>query len=256
MDAQQVRITLHDESGGYEISPDRVPLAVLRSFTHDINELLGGDKSDMDTSQLDVAVIKGSLGVLTAPINHASLLRDLAQLKASEFLDAVSEKRRAVIERWQKKAKKTPGIRFEISTSQSPEPIVISAHSDYRADDADQWVRVERYLRGEIYDLGGAKAVNAHIRLPDGKTLSVDARREVLRDDKVNRLYKPAMVRITAEYNVATREYRNAQLIEFVEHAQSLDEQEFKKLTQRGEAAWKDVPSATGWVESLRGHKA
>jgi hypothetical protein len=43
---------------------------------------------------------------------------------------------------------------FEVSPERVPQAIVISADTGFRSDDADQWVRVERYLRGEIYDLG------------------------------------------------------------------------------------------------------
>lgn len=109
-------------------------------------------------------------------------------------------------------------------------PVVISSASDFRADDADQWVHVERYVKGEIEDLGGSAHPNAHVRLPDGKMLMVDTDRAMLRDDKVNRLYKPAMVRITADYNVVTREYRDARLIAFVEHDTRIDEKELERL--------------------------
>ena len=97
---------------------------------------------------------------------------------------------------------------------------------------------------------------NAQSRLPDGKRLVVDAPREFLRDEKVNRLYKPAMVRITAEYNVMTREYRQARLVEFVEHDNRLDDRDLERLTQRGAKAWRDVPDAGAWVDGLRGGDA
>ena len=90
----------------------------------------------------------------------------------------------------------------------------------------------------------------------DGKALLVEAAREVLRDEKLNRLYKPAMLRITAEYNVMTREYRNARLLEFVEHDNRLDEKDLARLTQRGAKAWRDVPDAGAWVDDLRGSEA
>ena len=89
--------------------------------------------------------------------------------------------------------------------------------------------------------------------MPDGKQLTVDTDRSLLRDDKINRPYKPAMVRISAEYNVVTREYRKARLLEFVEHDSRFDEKEFAKLTDRGAKAWKDVAEAFAWVEALRG---
>jgi hypothetical protein len=256
MDAQEIRISLHDDSGGYEITPERVPLSILRNFTNDVDEFLRGERGGLDTSELDVAVLKGSLAILTSPTAHPSLLHDLLHLAGSEVIDGLNAKRRAVVERWQKAAFGARKQRIEISALMLARPIVISGASDYRADDAEQWVRVERYLRGEIYEIGGLRNVNAHIRLPDGKSIPVEAQRDVLRADKTNRLYKTAMLRIAAEYNVATRDYRNAKLIEFVEHDAKLDEKDLDRLTQRGAKAWQDVPDAGAWVDSLRGNDA
>lgn len=255
MEAQALLIVLHDDSAGYEITPDRVPLAVLRSFAKDVDEFLRGDGNDVDTAGLDVAVVQGSLGLRTAPTANPVLLGDLRRLAGSEQLEGIGSKRRAVVERWQKAARGARRLRVQIRAGFLPIPIVISADTDFRADDADQWVRVERYVRGEIEDMGGATRPNAHIRLPDGKALLVDAAREVLRDEKINRLYKHAMLRITAEYNVTTREYRNARLLEFVEHENRLDEKDLDRLTQRGAKAWRDVPDAGAWVDDLRGNE-
>ncbi len=130
---------------------------------------------------------------------------------------------------------------------------MINAASDYHSDDADQWVQVERYIRGEIQDLGGATKANAHVKLPDGSTLKVTTDRDVLRDDTVNRLYKLAMLRIKADYNVLTRDLRNARLVEFVEYAPQVDEEDLARMTRRGANAWKDVGNATAWVDELRG---
>lgn len=255
MEAQALLIVLHDDSAGYEITPDRVPLAALRIFAKDVDEFLRGDGNDVDTAQLEVAVVKGSLGLRTAPTANPALLGDLRRLAGSEQLEGIGSKRRVVVERWQKAARGARRLQVQISADFLPAPIVISADTDFRADDADQWVRVERYVRGEIEDMGGHTRPNAHIRLPDGKALLVDAAREVLRDEKINRLYKPAMLRITADYNVMTREYRNARLLEFVEHESRLDEKELDRLTQRGAKAWRDVLDAGAWVDGLRGNE-
>ena len=255
MEAQSILIELHDDSAGYEITPDRVPLPVLRAFAKDVDEFLRGDGSEVDTATLDVAVVKGSLALRTSAIAHPGLLGDLRTLAASELLDGVGSKRRAVIERWQKAARSARHVLVRLSAAFLPAPIVINADTDFRADDADHWVRVERYVRGEIEEIGGHTRPNAHIRLPGGKTMIVDAPREFLRDEKINRLYKSAMVRISAEYNVMTREHRNARLIEFVEHDNRLDEKAFARMTQRGAEAWRDVPDASAWVERLRGNE-
>lgn len=256
MKAQPLLIALHDDSAGYDISPARVPLAMLRGFARDVDEFLRGSTHEVDTSALDVSIVQGSLAVQTAPLANPGLMADLRRLASSELIDGVDGKRRAVVERWQKQAHGRRGVHVRIGAEFLPLPIVISADTDYRADDADQWVRVERYFRGEIEEIGGHTRSNAHIRLPDGKALVVDAPREFLRDDKVNRLYKPAMLRISAEYNVVTREYRHARLIEFVEHDSRADEQGLKRLMERGAKAWADVADAGVWVDELRGGDA
>lgn len=255
MEAQSILIALHDESAGYDVSPQRVPLAILRSFSSDVAELLRGDtQASTELTAVDVAIEQGSLALRTAALADPGLWADLRSLVHSELLDGLNLRRRKVIERWQTRARGQRGVRVEIQSAGLSRPVVVSASSDYRADDADQWVRVERYLRGEIEDLGGAGTPNAHIRLPDGKRLTVQTERGALRDDKRNRLYKPAMVRITAEYNVVTREYRAARLVEFVEHELRFDERELARLTERGAKAWKGVDDASAWVESLRGN--
>lgn len=254
MEAQKITLALIDRSAGYDAGPDRVRLANLVDFTSDVAALLRGVNKEVDPHDLDVAVRAGSLAIETAPIAAAGkLFSDLQHLTTSELLDAVDTKRREVFERWQKLARVSKDLSFKISAPFLKQPIVISHRTDFHADDADQWVQVERYVRGEIQDLGGMTKANAHVRMPDGSTLKVTAEKDVLRNDTVNRLYKLAVLRVRAEYNVLTRELRNARLVEFVEYAPKFDEEELNRLTRRGEQAWKGVRDATDWVDQLRG---
>ena len=254
MEAQRITIVLIDSTAGFEATPDRVRLADLADFSADVATFLRGEDKEVDTRTLEVAVRAGSLALETAPLMSApNLFRDLRTLLGGELLDNLDAKRREVMERWQKAARQTKQVAYRISAPFLDRPIEINSESDYHADDADQWVQVERYIRGEIQDLGGVTKVNAHVKLPDGRTLKVTAERDVLRDDTVNRLYKLAMLRIKAEYNVLTRDLRNARLIEFVEYAPKVDEDDIARMTRRGAAAWKDVADATAWVDELRG---
>lgn len=254
MQAQTITFALTDSSAGFDASPERVRLGDLAAFSAEVAAFLRGDGKELDPATLEVAVRKGSLVIETAPLPAAPrLFADLRALLGSELLDAVDARRREIMERWQKAARQVPGLAYRVAAPFLERPVVVDADSDYRADDADQWVQVERYIRGEIQDLGGATKVNAHVRLPDGRSLKVTAERDVLRDDTVNRLYKQAMLRIRAEYNVLTRELRNARLVEFVEYAPRVDEDDMAQLTRRGAQAWKDVPDATLWVDELRG---
>lgn len=254
MEAQPIRIALHDSTLGYEASPDQVRLKTLQTFVRDVEELLRASDVGADSRELDVSIIHGSLAVQTFPTSDSGLLQDLLLLAGSQRIDTLHSKRKGVIERWQKLARAAKGLWYEISAPILPKPVVINAQSDYHADDADQWVQVERYVTGEIEDLGGHSRTNAHIRLPDGKSLTVATDREFLRDDKLNRLYKPAMVRIAAEYNVVTRDYRNARLLAFVEHDNRFDEREFKRMTDRGALAWAGVDDVGAWVDEMRGN--
>ena len=253
MEAHAILFRLHDESAGYAVAPQRVPLALLRQFAEEVADVLRGDGSKADGGRVEVAVVDGSIGLQTEPLADAALFADLRRMTAGDPLDGMPPRRRGVFERWQARARKSPAVRFEISSPALPRPVVISAASDYRTIAADQWVKVERYVQGEVEDLGGSDRVNAHIRLASGERLMVDADRAMLRDDKVNRLYKTGMVRVSAEYNLATREHRNARLIEFVDYAPRFDESEFRRLTELGRQAWKDVKDPSAWVDALRG---
>ena len=254
MEAQPLTFALIDSSAGYEATPKRVRLEVLADFAADVSTLLRGANREVDPGELDVAVRTGSFAIVTEPIAAApNLFRDLRSLLNSELLDAIDSKRREVVERWQKLARQTRGVAFRVSAPFLARPLVIDERTDFRADDADQWVMVERYVRGEIENLGGAKKANAHVRLPDGNMLYVATERKVLKEDTQNRLYRPAMLRIRARYNVLTRELKDAELIEFVEYAPRFDEAEMERLTRRGAQAWKDVEDASAWVDELRG---
>jgi hypothetical protein len=254
MQAESVTFALVDTSAGFEATPQRVRLETLSRFSVDVERLLKGASREVDTAALDVAVVSGSLAIRTAPLAAApSLVRDLQSLLESELLDSLDAKRREVLERWQKLARQTQGLAFRISAPFLARAVIVDAGSDYRADDADQWVQVERYITGEVQDLGGSTRANAHVRLPDGTMLMVTTDRDVLRDDKENRLYKRATLRVRAQYNVLTKQLRDARLVEFVEYAPRFDDVEMARLTRRGAQAWKEVPDAVAWIEDLRG---
>lgn len=256
MEAQRITLALDDRSGGFETTPERVRLGDLARFAEDVQTFLRGDTKEVDAQNLEVAVQNGSLAIQTAPLMVAPrLFADLRALQDGELLEGIDVKRREVIERWQRAARQSRELTYKVSAPFLDRPVVVNADTDYRADDADQWVQVERYIRGEIQDLGGVTKANAHVRLPDGTTLKVTTEKDVLRDDTVNRLYKTAMLRIRAEYNVLTRELRGARLIEFVEYMAGVDEEELERLTRRGASAWKDVSDPTAWVDELRGGK-
>lgn len=251
MEPQSLRIAIREETEGYSISPARIPLRTLRTFASDVEQLTRGDGQHRS---LTVAVEEGSFALQLTPFTNDGLQRDLTALALTRLTDHLNARRKAIIERWQRWAKsKGRRLSFVIDAPYLPAPIVIDRSSDLHSEDADHWVRVERYVRGEVYEAGGAHDPNVHVRLPDGTPLIVAARREQLAAEPTNRLFKHVMVRFEAEYNVLTREYRDARLIAFGDYMAEPDLEQMKKLWARGAEAWADVPNAQAWVDDVRG---
>lgn len=243
-----------DDGTETSVTPAHAPLAAVREFVTEVENFLRGDDKDVDTAALRIAVIEGSFALRTEPVLPVpKLVADLRLLGTSNTLDAMSPRRRDVVLAWQKRARGAKRLRYRIDAALLTEPVCVTADTDFHTDDANEWVQVERYVRGEVLDLGGARSVNAHIRLPDGSTLHVDATRDQLRNERANRLYKPVMVRFSAEFNVRTNAYRAARLLTFSDYEPRYDERSLQRLTQRGAEAWADVDDAADWVEHLRG---
>ena len=92
------------------------------------------------------------------------------------------------------------------------------------------WVNVELYVYGQVDDLGGKKEPNVHLGLQDGSTLKIDSSKELLANEKINRLYKPQLVRIRAEKNTATNQLRSQELISFENYSPEFDGEQFQSI--------------------------
>lgn len=253
MAADRITIAFEDESQGYAISPSRVPLSLLAEFSVDVAKLVRGSEKEVDTDVIEVQIVEGSLAFAFAPPASEGFLSDLRVLADSNDLARIDRKRRAVLERWQADARTSFHRAVKITTAAISRVIVIDEHSDFLAKEVEQWVNVERYVRGEITDLGGANTPNAHIVLPDGKRLTVRTDKELILAQRSNLVYKTVHLRIRARLNVSTGEMREASLIEFVDYRPNFDEDEFKRFTEKGKKAWADVDDPAQWVRDLRG---
>lgn len=253
MDPLTLTIALEDDSPGYEISPARVPLSVLAAFAGDVKDFLKGTSKEVDADVVEVAVVSGSLAVEARNLLSPSLVHDLHMLQQSPDLARIDPKRRAVMQRWQSSAYKKSSLKVKIRSAQLQMSIAVSSQTNFRAEFDDVVVNVERYVKGEVVDLGGATQSNAHIKLPDGKTLVVRTDRDQIRSETENHLYKQVHLRVRAKLNIETGELSDAVLIEFVHYAPSFDPDAFNRLTQKGQEAWGDVDDPAGWVRELRG---
>jgi hypothetical protein len=130
----------------------------------------------------------------------------------------------------------------------------ISSDTDFKKR-AEQWVPVEEYVYGRVYDLGGKNRPNVHLELENGNTIKIGSDVELLTEDRVNRLYQQQLVRIAAERNTDSDELRNERLISFEHYAPSFDEDSFQAIVQKGRKAWQSISNPTQWLETMRGNE-
>lgn len=250
----ELRFSLSDQIDGAELSPARVPLALLGQFQNDVSEFLKGSSRDVDPMQVQIAIEDGSLALVASELLSAtSLWHDLDVLQQVENLDKIDPKRADVIERWQTAAHQFPHRRYAVGERAYPKMLFVDAQSNFRRVEEDAWVVVDKYLYGRVVDLGGKTKANVHLELEGGITLKVASAQELLANEDRNRLYRPALLHVTAEENLHTGELRNLRLLAFERYEPSYDEGEFKRMVERGTRAWADVENASEWVENLRG---
>jgi hypothetical protein len=254
----KLEFSLEDVVGGQPLTPDTVDLPTLRGFLADVEILIKGDVPSASLSDSRVRIEKGSLKVtmLLAQFLAADVITDLATLEQNGDLDSIQPKRAQIIESWQARARRSPRRVYSIATSSLARTLQITSATQLQHRSENAWVAVEKHLTGKIVDLGGKLEPNVHLVLADtGESVRVGATEQQLGAEKENQLYKTATLRVQAEQNLQTKALRNLRLIQFTSQSTEIDEQALASLWEKGQRAWKDVKSAAGWVEGLRGNQ-
>jgi hypothetical protein len=253
----QLRFAVSDRIDDKDVSLSHVSLALLGDFQKDVNEFLRGSSRDVDPSKVLVSIENGSLAFVAMGLLTANTLwTDLEHLKSMDSLSLIDPKRASVVERWQSAAQRNPDRRYLVADQTSKISFFsVDSTSDFHKME-DMWVHIEKYLYGKVVDIGGKTRPNVHLELENGTLLTIAATQSDLEQGEQNRLYRPALLHITAEENLITGKLRNYKLLEFDAYQPSYDEAEFNLMVKRGTKAWSDVPDATEWLETLRGNHA
>jgi len=252
---KQIDFTLNGRIGGQMITPKTIGLHLFNTFNHEVEEFIAGSNHGQ-AKDVRVAIEEGSYRLAALiPLALASLVeRDLQQLDRPDSLRAIDPKRASVIRKWQAQARKSEEFSVRIaSVDAGHPPVVVSRASDFHTPDENEWVRVEEYVIGTLFDMGGTSQVNVHLRLPDGSQLVVSTSEQYLRDQQKNLLYRKVQARVRSEKNLKTGAQRNPQLLAIIGEAPSYDEAELNASIAKGTAAWADVPDAVAWVREQRG---
>jgi len=261
VDSRELYFSIKDKMQDEQISLENLSLPILSEFTEAVIKFLKGS-AHLDLSEVKVAIEAGSLAIAVpySPI-IAPAVADFDRIVLFGNLDEIDSSRAKVIAELQDKTRRNPNRTYTISNTSdrskvNGKRIEISSDSDYRTTIEDQWVQTETYVYGEVYDMGGKTKPNVHITLENGSTIKLDADAKLLADDSENRLYKEQLVRVKAEQNLRTKEYRKESLVSFEKYAPRFDEVEYQALSAKVKSAWAEVPDIVSWVEEARSNYA
>lgn len=252
----QIEFVIRGRVEGVEITPATIGFARFNEFNQQVASFIGGsDGLKLDEVQVRVEDGSYKLRTLLTPLIVAALEPDLLALQRPDSLGEIDPKRAEMVAKWQARTKGTADLIYVVDPQgMAAKRIEFSNATDYRVGDIVPWVKVEKYLFGTVLDMGGVQKANVHIRLDDsGQVVKVGTNQDYLKDQSQNRLYRKVLVRVEAEQNSRTREFRNLRLLSFEDYEPRYDDAALDRFAEEGRRAWADVPDAAEWVKQLRG---
>jgi hypothetical protein len=250
----QLRFDVSDRINDVEVSLSNVPLALLGEFQRDVSDFLKGSSRDVDPTKILVSIEEGSLGLVVSGLLAASTLwADIEHLKSTDSLSLIDPKRASVVERWQSQAQTNPNRNYLVAEQSTKVFFSVNSATNFRRTE-EVWVHVEKYLQGNVYEMGGSTKANVHLKLENGVTLPPIASTQEFLEQNGQRLYRPALLHVTAEENLITGELRNLHLLAFENYEPSYDENEFNLMVEKGTKAWAGVQDVNTWLEDIRGN--
>ena len=255
---KELDFSLDDVIGGQPLTLENVDYPTFRGFLDEVETLIKGNVPGASLADSRLRIETGSVKVVAfvAPLLAADLQTDMARLEETGDLDALQPKRAGIIETWQTRAHRSPNRRYFISGGAGVPAISVLNGSQFQHRSENAWVSVEKYLTGKVVNAGGKQDPNNHLVLAEsGESLRISATEQQLAAEKENQLYKEVTLRVQAEQHLRSKQLRDIRLIQFLPHTREVDEQALATLWEKGRNAWRNVQSATGWVETLRGNQ-
>lgn len=254
---ESIIFRMEEQVAGVEITPATIGFSRFNRFNKEVEDFVKGGTRDIALDDVHVSIESGSylLRLLLPVTLLQSVEPDVRRLETGSNLDGMAPARQTIIKDWQRQSRRNPEFKVTIESPGSRfRPVRISSQSDYHVHSDNQWVQVEKYLIGQVMDMGGKTSANVHLivkGLP--KPVVLESSVEYLRSQPDNMLYHDVQVRVRAEQNIQTRELRNVKLGEFIGKPPVYDEQELTQAIRKGTAAWADVENISQWVAEQRG---
>lgn len=232
-------IHFKQDSKGREIHLEGIALNELNNLTQEL--LAIAHWASGDKQEVQIAVIPGSFGIRVLSVSLGMLM--CQKILGAQHEPAPEEIRRILSRFGEGKAEVTlhgGSLNGELSLK----GLKFATHKA-------SLQKVSKILRGELIDAGGSSKTNFHLRTTDGQKLTIQAKREDLEALTENILYHQVVIKAKADYDPATRQCSNYELIEFLSLKQL--PVELTQAQRAGAKVWADVTNGVDWVSEMRG---
>lgn len=242
---------------GQEVTPSTIGYTDFLHFTEEVAKFIRGSDAPSVLDQVHVEIVEGSFAVKTVLTGAIALSvhADYEKFQDGDILQGMDKNRIEVVNKWQRRAQKDPNYSVVILPEKNAKihPLKISSETDFREEDKEVWVRVERYVTGKVYSQGGKNRANIHLTLQGSNDdIILDTTQEYLHSQNI-KMYDILQVRIEAKENQKTGELKDKKLIEIVGSDAFYDEDELNAFIEKGTKAWADVDDISSWVAEQRG---
>ncbi len=152
-----IEFVLHGKVEGQEITPRTIGLSQFNEFNQEVEQFIGGSqKLKLDQVHVEITQSSYVLRALLPVVVMSSLEPDLKLMARQDVLGELDIKRAEVVQKWQARSKSNPDLSYEVRPEvEALARVRISRETDYRIGDIIPWVAVEKYLFGEVVDMGG-----------------------------------------------------------------------------------------------------
>lgn len=252
-----IKFRLAQSVDGVEVTPANINFADFLRFNKEVADFITGSENANVLNTAHPEIEEGSY-VIKVVLTAALLLSvqpDYEKLQNGEALRGMDQKRLAVVDKWQKRSRKNPDYKVDLlPENMELKPIHISAQTDFHNEDENQWVKIERYVQGRLFEQGGKNKANIHLTLEStGQDLVIETTQDFLNKLSGVKTYDRVQVQLVAEENRITKKLRNPRLIDLSSNLPYYDEDELNRAIEKGTKAWKDVTDLSEWVAEQRG---
>lgn len=252
---RQIKFVLSGHVDGVAISPRTISLKLFNEYNRQVADFISG-KDQISLDDVQVTIEEGSYAIrATLGLSlFQSLLPDIQLLNKSSSLEAMDAKRAAIVASWQARAKSDQSIsEYRIESHDETISIKVNKLTDYHLASNDVLIDVEKYVLGEVVDMGGSTKANVHLDLGAGlKTMIIAASHDYLRDRDKNLLYRKVIAHIKAKQNKATGELSAERLIGLTEYNPKKSVETLSIHLGSKKSRWAEIPDHVAWVRKLR----